>query len=83
MNSIKKSKQIPCPKRDKTTGPGIPQLARKVLAAIRYEKSSEVVPVRLPISLKNYIKQAAGNQGVSAWIRTVILEKLQHMTGEA
>jgi len=58
---------------------GIP----KVLRNIHYEKISEVVPVKVQLSLKNCLKQLAGNQGVSTWIRELILEKLESMTEEA
>lgn len=64
--------KTPRGKRSKTPGLGIP----RVLAAIRHEKINEVVPVRLQLSLKNYIKRQARKEGVSAWIRAAVIEKL-------
>lgn len=70
-----KKDRTPRAKPSKNPGLGIPE----VFAAIRYEKINEVVPVKLQLSLKKYIKQHARKEGVSAWIRTAILEKLERM----
>ena len=78
MNN-KKRKRIIHINPSKTPLQGIP----KVLATIRYEKVSEVIPVKVQLSLKNCLKQLAGKGGVSAWVRGVILERLVRMTEEA
>lgn len=72
----KKQSNSPRQKPSESHTQGIPEL----FAAIRYEKINEVVPVKLQFSLKKYIKQVAGKKGASAWIREVILEKLEHTT---
>lgn len=58
--------------RAETHGLGIPS----VLKNIRLEKASEVCPVKLQFSLKKFLKKYAGAQGVSGWVREVIIEKL-------
>jgi hypothetical protein len=57
----------------KNHGQGIPT----VLENLRYEKISEVVPVKMQLSLKLCLKRVAGSKGVSGWIREVIIEKLE------
>ena len=51
---------------------GIP----KLLAAIRHEKITEVVPVKLQASLKLFLKHHA-EPSVSTWIRRLILTELR------
>ena len=51
----------------------------KVLDAVHHEKISEIIPVKVQLSVKNCIKQIAGNQGVSTWVRQVIIEKLRNL----
>jgi len=55
--------------------PSIP----KVLEATHYEKTSEVVPIKVEVSVKNCLRQIGGEQGVSSWIRELILEELRHI----
>ena len=66
-----KSKQEPRGKQPKNPSSGIPRL----LAAIKHEKISEVIPVKVPYSLKIYLRQR--HNPVSTWVRAAILEKLE------
>ena len=66
-----KSKQEPRGKQPKNPRQGIPRL----LAAIKHEKISEVIPVKVQLSLKNYLKSV--KPSVSSWVRDAILEKLR------
>lgn len=51
----------------------------EALRAMRYEKMGEVVLVRVQLSVKNCIRRIAGKQGVSGWIRGIILEELEQL----
>lgn len=55
----------------KTHLKGIPE----VLTSIHLEKASEVIPVKIQFSLKNYLQQH--KRPVSAFVRTAIIEKLE------
>jgi hypothetical protein len=65
----------------KRTSPNCSRNAREgiptVLENLRYEKVTEVVPVKVQLSLKNCVLRVAGKQKVSTWIREAIIEKLQ------
>lgn len=56
----------------------------EVLQAVRCEKISEVLPVKVQLSLKLALKRIAGKRGVSTWVREAIIEKLARlMEGES
>ena len=72
---VKQNNKDPEGKPSQIVSLGIPQLLRK----IRIEKATEPCPVKLQLSLKNFLKKHAGAQGVSGWIRETVIEKLIRM----
>jgi len=62
----------------KNEGSDIP----RVLETLHHEKVSEVIPVKVQLSLKNCLVRIAAGQGVSTWIRQVIIEKLERLARE-
>ena len=63
--------QEPRPNPSKTHLEGIPE----VLANIHLEKATEVIPVKIQLSLKNYLIEH--KLPVSTFTRTAIIEKLE------
>jgi len=54
----------------------------RALEALHREKITDVVPVKVPSSLKNCLIRIAGRRGVSTWIRQAIIEKLERLARE-
>lgn len=71
--TVQKTRRKPRGKPSKNIGSGIPG----VLNAIRCEKISETIPVKVQFSLKRFLKQNAGKQGVSAWVREAIILRIR------
>lgn len=69
----KKSSRETKGKLFKNQGHGIP----RVLEAIHYEKVTEVIPVKVQLSLKKAVPKPQ-----SAWIRQAIIEKLERINNE-